>query len=116
MGGHRVLERAGDGGECGQEHDGVGATNHVVEQAAIQDAALDQLCWATVEIGPRAGREVVQGDDDVDLRGSTEMTAQVGTDEPGAPGHDDAHPPPSLVPETRRQGSPVLAGSPSGLC
>ena len=55
MRGHRVGDRAGHRRTGGEVHDGVGAVEHLIERARVEDRALDQLAGTP----PRLARSPV---------------------------------------------------------
>ena len=95
MGPHRIPERPGHRRHCREVHDRPGAFEGTVQDARVKNGPLLELDPGTCEVRLEPGRQVVDGDDLVNLGAAEQRPAQVGTDEPGAPGDDDLHAAPS---------------------
>ena len=87
----RIGDRARHGSERGEVDDGADTVGRGGERIGVEDAALDQARVDAVEVGPSAERQIVQRHDVADGVVLCEMTAQVGSDEPGTAGHEHVH-------------------------
>ncbi|OHV38560.1 hypothetical protein BBK14_14035 [Parafrankia soli] len=91
VGGQRVEQRALDGGPRSQVDDAVRPGAGVLQQLTVGDAAEDEARGQAEQVRPGSGAEVVDHDHLTAM--GQQRTGQVGTDEPGAPGHHDPHRP-----------------------
>ncbi len=105
VGGHRVEHRPGDRGQGAEVHDGARALTRGVERGGVEDRSLEQADAGALEVGAAAGRQVVEGDDLVDVGAGEQLAAEVGADEAGAAGDDDLH----VDPPCRGGGAPSRA-------